>query len=114
VWQVSLALIRQPPHVLDPSDPEVIGRLIADTLLVQPRHRLSEVSKFYGSSVYAIYYTGAFHAYDLITETDKPIYVGKADPATSDAISQAYKGLLSGDGYKTIEKLSQPQRQLWI
>jgi hypothetical protein len=85
--------IRQPTHVLDPSDPDVIGKLIADTLLVQPRHKLSEVSKFYGSGVYAIYYTGAFHAYDLITGTDKPIYVGKADPATSDAVSPSSQGI---------------------
>ncbi|MEK6283723.1 MAG: Eco29kI family restriction endonuclease [Acidobacteriota bacterium] len=84
--------IRQPPHVLDPSDPDVIGKLIADTLLVQPRHSLSAVSTFYGSGVYAIYYTGAFPAYDLITGTDKPIYVGKADPATSDAVSPSSQG----------------------
>lgn len=84
--------ISQPPHVLDPSDPDVIGKLIADTLLVQPRHRLSEVSKFYGSGVYAIYYAGSFYAYDLITETDKPIYVGKADPASSDAVNPSSQG----------------------
>jgi hypothetical protein len=85
--------IRQPPHVLDPSDPDVIGKLIADTLLVQPRHKLSGVSTFYGSGVYAIYYAGAFRAYDLITGTDKPIYVGKADPATSDAVSPSSQGI---------------------
>jgi hypothetical protein len=85
--------IRQPPHVLDPSDPEVIGKLIADTLLVQPRHNLSEVPKFYGSGVYAIYYTGSFAAYDLITGTDKPIYLGKADPATADAVNPSSQGI---------------------
>src|SRR6267142_3027704 len=52
----ALDSIRQPPHVLDPSNPDVIGKLIANTLLVQPRHKLSEVPKFYGSGVYAIYY----------------------------------------------------------
>lgn len=85
--------IKQPPHVLDPSDPEVIGKLIADTLVVQPRHKLAEVGKFYGSGVYAIYYTGSFRAYDLITGTDKPIYVGKADPATSDAVNPSSQGI---------------------
>jgi hypothetical protein len=85
--------IRQPPHVLDPSDPEVIGKLIADTLVVQPRHKLSEVGKFYGSGVYAVYYNGSFPAYDLITLTDKPIYVGKADPATSDAVNPSSQGV---------------------
>jgi hypothetical protein len=85
--------IGQPPHVLDPSDPEVIGKLIADSLLVQPRHNLSTLAKFYGSGVYAIYYTGTFFAYDLITGTDKPIYVGKADPASADAISPSTQGV---------------------
>ncbi len=84
--------IGQPPHILDPSDPEVIGKLIADTLLVQPRHKLSSVAKFYGSGVYAIYYAGPFYAYELITGTDKPIYVGKADPASADAISPSAQG----------------------
>jgi len=85
--------IRQPPHILDPSDPNVIGKLIAETLLVQPRHKLSDVAKFYGSGVYAIYYKGSFSAYRLIAGTDKPIYVGKADPATPNAISPSMQGV---------------------
>jgi hypothetical protein len=89
----ALDSVRQPPHVLDPSNPDVIGKLIADTLLVQPRHKLSEVPKFYGSGVYAIYYAGNFRAYSLITGTDKPIYVGKADPASHDAISPTSQGV---------------------
>lgn len=88
----SLDSIRQPPHVLDPSDPDVIGKLIAETLLVQPRHKLSDVEKFYGSGVYAIYYKGPFPAYRLIAGTDKPIYVGKADPATPNAVSPSMQG----------------------
>ena len=30
--------IRQPPLMLDPYQPEVLGRLIGETMLEQPRH----------------------------------------------------------------------------
>jgi len=88
----TLDFTRQPPHILDPSDPDVIGKLIAETLLVQPRHRLFDLEKFYGSGVYAIYYTGSFSAYRLISRTERPIYVGKADPAIPNAISPSQQG----------------------
>lgn len=89
---LNLDPIKLPPHVLDPSDPEVVGKLIAETLLVQERHALGEVPKFYGSGVYAIYYSGSFDAYVPITGTDTPIYVGKADPANHGATSPSQQG----------------------
>ncbi len=84
--------VKQPPHVLDPSDPEVIGRLIAETLLNQSREPLKSLSRFYGSGVYAIYYKGDFDAYSLISGSDVPLYVGKADPATPGAINPKDQG----------------------
>ena len=33
--------IRQPPMMLDPYQPEVLGRLIGETMLEQPRHALN-------------------------------------------------------------------------
>lgn len=53
---IQLDPIRLPPHVLDPSDPAQVGKLIAETLLVQDRHSLESTPKFHGSGVYAIYY----------------------------------------------------------
>ena len=84
--------IKQPPHVLDPSDPGVVGRLIAETLLVQDRHRLT-MPKFYGSGVYALYYSGSFDAYQPIVGTETPIYLGKADPAIPNATSPVKQGI---------------------
>ena len=55
--------VRVPSVVFDPADPEVVGRLIGDTLLVQPRIALGTLPRFYGSGVYAIYYNGDFPAY---------------------------------------------------
>ena len=77
--------IRQPPSVLDPSDPRVIGQLIARTLLEQPMRPLGLRESFYGSGVYAIYYAGPFSPYKRISGRNHPMYVGKADPESPDA-----------------------------
>lgn len=84
--------VREPDLILDPSDPKVIGKIIANTLLEQPRHPLKTVGRFYGSGVYAIYYNGDFDAYRLISKKDHPLYVGKADPADLDAVSVHEQG----------------------
>ncbi len=78
--------VRQPPLVFDPSDPRVIGELIGRTMLEQPRHPMTGIGRFYGSGVYAIYYNGDFPAYAAIRDTERPIYIGKADPANPDAV----------------------------
>jgi hypothetical protein len=82
---LALALdpVRQPPVVLDPSDPEMIGHLIANTLLEQPTAPLANflTERFWGSGVYALYYTGTFPTYRPVRGTEIPLYVGKADPA---------------------------------
>lgn len=84
-FEQQLDPIKQPNTILDPSDPQVIAELIARTLLEQPRVSLANVDKFYGSGVYAIYYGGTFPAYELVSNQDHPLYVGKADPAKPDA-----------------------------
>src|SRR5690349_11223732 len=72
--------IQPPGFIFDPSDPKVIGQLIAHTMLLQPRIPLATVGRFYGSGVYALYYRGDFATYAPISGTKHPIYVGKADP----------------------------------
>jgi hypothetical protein len=90
--QTALDPIRLPSVVLDPSDPEVVGRLIAETLLVQERRALAGIPKFYGSGVYALYYSGGFDAYQPLVGTQTPIYVGKADPAKHGATTPEQQG----------------------
>ncbi len=84
--------VRLPQIVFDPSDPDVVGRLIGDTLLEQPRSPLGSLARFYGSGVYALYYLGDFPAYAPIRCSDTPIYVGKADPAAQDARTPIEQG----------------------
>lgn len=73
--------IKHPGIVFDPSNPNVVGRIVAITLIAQPRKPLARVERFYGSGVYAIYYNGGFRPYKTISKREHPIYVGKADPA---------------------------------
>lgn len=72
--------VRQPLVVLDPSDPRQMGVLIGNALEDVTPVPLASVGKFYGSGVYALYYSGDFPAYGAIRKTRVPIYVGKADP----------------------------------
>jgi Eco29kI restriction endonuclease len=89
--------IVQPTAVFDPSNPEVVGRFVALALVAQERHPLSDIPKFYGSGVYAIYYNGSFSAYQPLSGTETPIYVGQASPALSNARTPSEQGAkLSG------------------
>ena len=73
--------IKRPGFVFDPSNPNVVGRIVGITMIAQTRKPLATVGRFYGSGVYAIYYNGDFPAYATISKQEHPIYVGKADPA---------------------------------
>jgi hypothetical protein len=83
--------IKHPGFVFDPSNPNVVGRIVAITMIAQTRKPLASLQRFYGSGVYAIYYNGEFPAYAGISKREHPIYVGKADPsdpASKTAIEQ--------------------------
>ncbi len=86
---------RQPTHVFDPTSPQVIGEVVAKTLLLQEREALAKVTKqpFYGAGVYAIYYRGTFAPYQPIHDKEHPIYVGKADPAAMHAMTASAQGV---------------------
>lgn len=77
--------IAMPSVVFDPSNPKIIGRFTALALVAQERVALSEIGKFYGSGVYAIYYRGGFQPYVPLKDSETPIYVGQAAPALANA-----------------------------
>jgi len=81
--QQNLDPVVMPELVFDPTAPKVVGRLVAETLLLQPRRALSDMAdaRFYGAGVYAVYYRGDFEAYHPVSGKEYPLYVGKADPA---------------------------------
>ena len=74
--------IRLPDAFFDPSEPRLIGHFVAMALISQARYPLDSIEPFYGSGVYAIYYSGPAEIYAPISNTETPIYVGKADPPT--------------------------------
>ena len=77
--------VAMPSMVFDPSNPKIIGRFTALALVAQPPRPLASLGRFYGSGVYAVYYTGAFPVYRPVSGSETPIYVGKAGPALQGA-----------------------------
>lgn len=69
-----------PDAFFDPAEPSLIGNFVALAMVAQDRKSLGSLTRFYGSGVYAIYYTGLNPLYGPISGTETPIYVGKADP----------------------------------
>ncbi|KVO95829.1 restriction endonuclease [Burkholderia ubonensis] len=71
----------------NPLDKKNLGASVAEALLTKEIHPLGDLPVFEGAGIYAIYYTGDFHAYGQIKKLNNngkyllPIYVGKAVPA---------------------------------
>tara|TARA_R110002167_G_scaffold29371_2_gene98259 strand:+ start:154 stop:1017 length:864 start_codon:yes stop_codon:yes gene_type:complete len=72
--------VRLPASFFDPTEPRLIGHFVALALIAQDRRPLQDIGKAYGSGIYAIYYIGQSETYRRISNTETPIYVGKADP----------------------------------
>lgn len=73
----------------NPLDKKHLGESVGQAMLRQPVTPLSELSKFSGAGIYAIYYSGDFSCYEEISKRNRndifsaPIYVGKAVPSGS-------------------------------
>lgn len=98
--------IKRPDFVFDPSNPNVVGRIVGIAMIAQPRKPLARVERFYGSGIYAIYYNGGFKAYTKIAKHEHPIYVGKADPA--DPTSKT----ITGQGERLSNRLNDHCRNI--
>lgn len=100
--------IRQPTFIFDTGDPNLIGRFVALALIAQKKTPLKSIDSFYGSGVYALYYQGVFDSYAPINGTETPIYVGKADPESTNARTPTEQGVKLSKRLKehkrTIEK----------
>ena len=81
-----------PDHVFDMANPATVGEVVVYKLEQQPKERLTAIRPFYGSGVYALYYHDGLPAYEAITGTDCPIYVGSAGPETPNAASVKQQG----------------------
>lgn len=85
--------IRQPNSFFDPTNPDITGLMAAIALVAQTSHVFADLSRpFYGAGVYALYYLGDFPTYAPLTNTETPIYVGKADPEDPQAATAKAQG----------------------
>ncbi|MCQ0990558.1 Eco29kI family restriction endonuclease [Jiella marina] len=94
-----------PDAFFDPAEPTLIGNFVALALVAQDRKPLKDLGKFYGSGVYAIYYTGTESLYAPIAGTETPIYVGKADP-------QGNPKTAIDQGTKLADRLNEHRRNI--
>jgi len=85
--------IERPHAVFDPGNPRTIAFFIALALTAQKRQPLRELRPFYGSGVYAIYYSGSLPFYAPLARTETPIYVGQAAPANENARTPTEQGI---------------------
>lgn len=90
--KAALDPIKDPGTSFDPANPDTAGRLVAIALMAQDRVPLGMIAKAYGSGVYAIYYTGDHPVYAAVSGTEVPMYVGKADPKRTDAVTPKEQG----------------------
>ena len=104
-----LDAILVPAHVFDLTNPETIGEVIVYKLEQQAKEQLSAIQPFYGSGVYILYYHDGLAAYEAITKTNCPIYVGSAGPETPNSASAKLQGTKLYD--RMIEHLKKSLRQ---
>ncbi len=98
----------------NPLDKRHLGESVAQAMLRKPSIHMTELERFDGAGIYAIYYSGNFEAYEAIASRNKegrflaPIYVGKAVPKGS------RKGgdLESSPGQVLYSRLAQHQRSI--
>lgn len=71
----------------NPLDKRHLGESVGQAMLRQTVLPLEDVKPFPGAGLYAIYYTGDFEGYELISQANRedgfraPIYIGKAVPS---------------------------------
>lgn len=89
------------PIAFNPLDKHNLGESVALALSRCPAHRLDEIGSFKGAGIYALYYSGDFEPYAVLsalnrTKATVPIYVGKAVPKGSRKGVGAQRGEVSG------------------
>jgi hypothetical protein len=89
---VELDPIDRASAVFDPGNPRTVGYFLALALSAQPRRPLVALKEFYGTGVYALYYKGDFGAYQPISGSDTPIYIGMAVYESKDRHDQSPMG----------------------
>lgn len=76
------------PRAYNPLDYASLSESLAHELMISELMPLSDIERFYGDGVYALFYCGGFPAYSELSDINRrnpgsfPIYIGKAGPKT--------------------------------
>lgn len=110
------------PRSFNPLDYQSLSETLARELMSSELTPLSEVDRFYGDGVYALFYSGGFPPYEELSDINYsapgtlPIYIGKAGPQTlkgvalnAAAVDSPEAGTrlydrIAGDHRKSIER----------
>lgn len=96
----------------DPLDYHTIADTVVSALLDKPIEPLPPAERFPGAGVYLIYYGGGFAAYSPISNTETPIYVGKAIPAGSRRSPAALKQMEQASSPMLNNRLREHSRSI--
>jgi hypothetical protein len=94
----------------NPLDLRRLGEGIARALLDQPVHPLPPATRFSGSGIYAIYYTGPFSPYEPLAVKNRgekfqhPIYVGKGVPEGRRMGGEGFAATVGGELYARLRQ----------
>ena len=93
--------VERPEYVFDPRDPTIVGLFVGMALVAQERRRLHAVTRpFYGSGVYALYYSGDFKPYAPISKAEHPIsWTGRSALPTQIGCSPFETGSLADNWF---------------
>lgn len=90
----------------NPLDKESIVKSIRNEISNRKAVSLNDTSEIVGAGIYAIYYTGSYKLYSPISDSDVPIYIGKAAPKGT------RKGWLSSGKRSLTERLSHHSKSI--
>ena len=95
----------------DPLNYDNLARSVVAALLEKEPEPLPPIKLFGGAGVYAIYYTGDFKAYTLISKPKykTPIYVGKAIPAGG---RKGQTGVTPSSGNELLKRLQEHAKSI--
>lgn len=104
-FSLSIDPVSAPDAFFDPTNPQITAGIVSLALIARDRKPLEGLSKFYGAGIYSLYYKGPSEIYSAISETETPIYIGKASPSGN---PQTYKE----QGQKLFKRLNEHKKNI--
>lgn len=93
-------------NIYNPLDKENLGISVADAMLKGEKYLLKSIQPFKGAGIYALYYSGKYEPYSIISDSNLtiPVYVGKAIPPGARKGSYGLKPYTGATLFKRINE----------